>query len=80
MHHILCESPFISRDFYAIQPLILWLIWRTYFLLIVWGVGAVKIVFRDECQDEPEIRKVLEGQPEKGGFDAKGSVEPCLWF
>ena len=44
VHHILCESPFISRDFYAIRPLILWDILGAYFLLI-WGVGLVKIVF-----------------------------------
>ena len=46
MHHILCESPFIARDFYAIRPLSLWHILGTYFLLI-WGVGAIKIVFRN---------------------------------
>ena len=44
MHHILCESPFISRDFYAIRPLILWHILGSYFLLI-WGVGVVRIIF-----------------------------------
>ena len=45
MHHILCANPFISRDFYAIRPLILWHILGSYFLLI-WGVGVVEIVFR----------------------------------
>ena len=45
MHHILCESPFISRDFYAIRPLILWHILGSYFLLI-WGVGVVRIIFK----------------------------------
>ena len=44
VHHVLCESPFISRDFYAMRPLILWHISGAYFLLI-WGVGVVKIVF-----------------------------------
>ena len=39
MHHILCESPFISRDIYAIRPLILWHILGAYFLQI-WGVGG----------------------------------------
>ena len=43
VHHILCESPFLSRDVYAIRPLILWHILGAYFLLI-WGVGVVKIV------------------------------------
>ena len=45
MHQILCESPFTSRDFYAIRTLILWRILGAYFLLI-WGGGVVKIVFR----------------------------------
>ena len=45
MHHILCESPFISRDFYAIRPLILWHILGSH-VLLTWGVGVVKIVFR----------------------------------
>ena len=45
MHHILCESPFISRDFYAIRPLILWHILGSYFLLI-WAVGVVRIIFK----------------------------------
>ena len=44
MHHILCGNPFISRDFYAIRPPILWHILGAYFLLI-WGVGVVKIIF-----------------------------------
>ena len=43
MHHILCESPSISGDFYAIRPLILWHILGAYFWL---GVGVVKSVFR----------------------------------
>ena len=43
MHHILCESPLISRDFYAIRPLILWHIWH--FFLRIWGVGVVRIIF-----------------------------------
>ena len=53
VHHILCGNPFISRDFYAIRPLILWHILGAYFLLI-WGVGVVKIIFtlhHGRCQD-----------------------------
>ena len=42
MHHILCESPLFSRNFYVIRPLILWHILGAYFLLI-WRVGVVKI-------------------------------------
>ena len=45
MHHILCGSPLISRDFYAIRPLNLWHILGSYFLLL-WGVGVVRIIFR----------------------------------
>ena len=26
------------------------------------------------------VGKVSKGKPEKGGFDVKGSIEPCLWF
>ena len=44
VHHSLCESPFISRDLYAIQPLILCHILGAYVLLI-WVVGVVEIVF-----------------------------------
>ena len=42
------KSPFMSRDFYAIRPLILWHILRPYFLLIR-GVGVVEIVFIQLC-------------------------------
>ena len=45
VHHILCVSPFISRDFFSIRPLILWHILGPYFLLI-WGVGVVRIIFK----------------------------------
>ena len=44
MHHTFCESPFISREFYAIRPLILRHILGSYFLLI-WAVGVVRIIF-----------------------------------
>ena len=44
VHHILCESPFISRDFYVIRPLTSWHILGSYCLLI-WGAGVVEIVF-----------------------------------
>ena len=42
VHHILCESPFMSRDFYAIRLLMSWHILGGIFLLIscIWGVGA----------------------------------------
>ena len=46
VHHILCASLFISRDFYAIRPLVLYII--AYFGSIFFasmGVGVVKIVF-----------------------------------
>ena len=57
VHHILCESPFISRDLYAIRPLVLWHILGTYFLLI-WGVGVVRIIFdRPPIDDRNPIRK-----------------------
>ena len=45
VHHILCESPSISRDLYTIRPLILWRILGSYFLL-TWEVGVVEIVFK----------------------------------
>ena len=48
VHHILCESPFIPRDFYAIRPLIYGIFWVYFFgfiLLLIWGVGVVEIVF-----------------------------------
>ena len=48
MHHILCESPFIARDLYAIRPLMFWHLLGSYFLLI-WGVGVVKIFFSGRC-------------------------------
>ena len=34
VHHILCECPSISRDFYAMRPLIWWHILGAYFLLM----------------------------------------------
>ena len=37
------KSPFISRDFYVIRPLILWHILGAS-ILLVWGVGVVKII------------------------------------
>ena len=42
MHHILCESPFIPREFYAIRvrPLILWHILGSYFLLIFSDISS----------------------------------------
>ena len=49
VHKIRCESPFISRGFYAIRPLILWRILGTYFLLIG-GVGVVEIAVSCGCQ------------------------------
>ena len=42
LHQILCESPLISRDFYAIRPLISWHIFGSVFLLI-WGWGLSKL-------------------------------------
>ena len=48
VHHILCESPFISRDYYPLQPLILWHGLGAFFLPM-WGVGVVKIVFTRHC-------------------------------
>ena len=41
-HHVPCESPSISRDFYAIRPLILWHILGAHFLLILGGGGCAK--------------------------------------
>ena len=40
VHHILCESPFISGDFYAIQPLIVWHILGAYFFANMGGGGG----------------------------------------
>ena len=50
VHHILCESAFISRDFYAMRPLSLWHILGSYSLLIRGG-GVVEIVFRIRPED-----------------------------
>ena len=59
VHHILCESPFIPRDFYAVRPLILWHILGA-FLLLIWGVGVVKIVFREWRKGFSSKASVLE--------------------
>ena len=53
MHHILCESPFISRDFYAIQPHHL----MTYFGVIVlanMGCGGLSYCFHLDFQWGPD--------------------------
>ena len=54
VHHILCESPFISRDFYAIRPLILWHVLGAYFLLI-WWVGVSKCFSVRASTLEPKV-------------------------
>ena len=49
MHHILCGSPFIPSDFYAIRPLneSLYGIFRGHIFLLIWGgVGVVRIILR----------------------------------
>ena len=56
VHHILCESPFISGDFNAIRPLILWHILGAYFLLIWGGAGVVKIVFAGASEEFRRIK------------------------
>ena len=52
------KNPFISRNFYAIRPVILWHILGIYFLLI-WGVGVVRIVF---ISDAGGVLQVVPGE------------------
>ena len=44
--HIFCRNPLILTDFYAIQTPFVWHILGAYFLQI-WGVGVVRIIFRN---------------------------------
>ena len=81
MHHILCESPFISRDFYAIRPLILWHILGAFFLRI-WGVGVVRIIFNlghfDTTQKTSRYHKdgpVVENH--SAGSDPRSPLAPA---
>ena len=79
MHHILCGSPFISRDFYAIRPLSLWHILGSYFLLI-WGVGVVRIIFtlchsRSVCK-----RHAARAVWNSDRFGVEVVLEVMLWW
>ena len=83
MHHILCGSPFISRDFYAIRPLILWRILASYFLLI-WGVGVVRIIltFISELPDSKNFGCLEKGWNRQGVgmqyLPRQPALETCL--
>ena len=78
--HSLWKCPFISRDFYAIRPLILRHILGPYFWLI-WGVGVVEIVFTPKlatqrfCYRGPKPQKC----PKWLGEGAKGAKVPLHW-
>ena len=67
VHHILCESAFISRDLYAIRPLILWHILGAYFLQI-WRVGVVKIVSQLSIKLESYAFVSLDGYKILGSY------------
>ena len=58
VHQILCESPFTSRDSYAMRPLILWHILGAYFLLI-WG-GGQKVFFMYLAWDRATSNKYTQ--------------------
>ena len=67
MHHILCANPFISRDFYAIRPLILWHILGSYVLLL-WGVGVAETVFTFQNFSAPPWSIPCQAQMCQSGF------------
>ena len=73
MHHILCGSPFIPRDFYAIRPPILRLILGAYFLLI-WGVGGGQNYLHTWCIATGEAQKNPLSDDLLGGFAFSGSL------
>ena len=85
MHHILCESPFISRDFYAIRPLILWHILGTFFL--IWGAGKKRAKEHQQFERSVAGLDVVEcfstsapGPTQLGPIQKRAQVEFLQFF
>ena len=74
MHHILCERPFILRDFYAIRPLILWHILGGIFFANMGGGGGQNY-FQSKLR-EPVGH--LQGSLGRGGPEAQKKSEKSL--
>ena len=68
MHHILCESPCISRDFYAIRPLIVWHISGSYFFANMGGGGGQNCFQRGSFQKGSIPTFALSTRPGCRGF------------